>query len=105
MKEISFGYQKLQPPLLKDFDLTIGPGKWVAFVGGSGSGKSTIARLISQLYQPWSGSITLDGKPINQIGGKEFSKILSFVDQKIVLFNATIGKTYPCGRPVSALSS
>ena len=90
MKGISFGYQKLQPPLLKDFDLTIGPGKWVAFVGGSGSGKSTIARLISQLYQPWSGSITLDGKPINPIGGKEFSKILSFVDQKIVLFNATI---------------
>ena len=90
MKGISFGYQKLQPPLLKDFDLTIGPGKWVAFVGGSGSGKSTIARLISQLYQPWSGSITLDGKLINQIGGKEFSKILSFVDQKIVLFNATI---------------
>lgn len=90
MKGITFGYQKLQPPLLKDFDLTIGPGKWVAFVGGSGSGKSTIARLISQLYQPWSGTISLDGKPISKIGGKDFSKIISFVDQKIVLFNATI---------------
>ena len=90
MKDVTFGYQKLQEPLLKDFNLTIGPGKWVAFVGGSGSGKSTIARLVSQLYQPWSGSILLDGIPVSQISGKEFSKVISFVDQKIVLFNATI---------------
>jgi ABC-type bacteriocin/lantibiotic exporter with double-glycine peptidase domain len=90
MKDVTFGYQKLQEPLLKDFNLTIGPGKWVAFVGGSGSGKSTIARLVSQLYQPWSGNILLDGIPVSQISGKEFSKVISFVDQKIVLFNATI---------------
>ena len=92
MENITFGYQKLEPPLLEDFNLTIGPGKWVAFVGGSGSGKSTIARLVSQLFQPWSGNIKLDGIPISKIKTTDFSEIISFVDQKIILFNATISE-------------
>ena len=92
IEKLTFGYQKLQPPLLQDFDLKVEPGKWVAFVGGSGSGKSTLARLISQLYKPWSGSIKLDGKLISEIPSRTFSKIVSFVDQKIVLFNATISE-------------
>jgi len=90
LKDITFGYQKLKPPLLENFNLTIGPGKWAAFVGASGSGKSTVTRLLSQLYQPWSGSIELGGIPIDEIDPKDFSKTIAFVDQKIVLFNATI---------------
>lgn len=92
LKDITFGYQKLKPPLLENFDLTIGPGKWAAFVGASGSGKSTVTRLLSQLYKPWSGSIKLGGIPINEIDAKDFSKAIAFVDQKIVLFNATISE-------------
>ena len=92
LKKVTFGYQKLQPPLLEDFDLTVGPGKWVAFVGASGSGKSTVTRLLSQLYKPWSGSIELGGIPIDQIDAKDFANIISFIDQKIVLFNATIAE-------------
>ena len=92
LKGITFGYQKLDPPLLENFNLAVGPGKWVAFVGASGSGKSTIARLISQLYKPWSGSIEIDGKLIEKIDQKDFSRTVSFVDQKIVLFNATISE-------------
>jgi len=90
LKDITFGYQKLKSPLLENFNLTIGPGKWAAFVGASGSGKSTVTRLLSQLYQPWSGSIELGGIPIDEIDPKDFSKTIAFVDQKIVLFNATI---------------
>lgn len=92
LENITFGYQKLEEPFLKNFNLKIHPGKWVAFVGSSGSGKSTIGRLISQLFQPWSGCIKLGGVPINEIDSEEFAKVLSFVDQKIVLFNATISE-------------
>ena len=92
MKNVTFGYQKLQPPLLENFNLTVGPGKWVAFVGASGSGKSTVTRLLSQLYKPWSGSIELGGIPIYQIDAKDFANVISFIDQKIVLFNATIAE-------------
>ena len=92
LENVTFGYQKLEEPLLENLNLKIHPGKWVAFVGSSGSGKSTIGRLISQLFQPWSGCIKLDGVPINEIDSEEFSDVLSFVDQKIVLFNATISE-------------
>jgi len=92
LKNVTFGYQRLQPPLLKDFNLTVGPGKWAAFVGASGSGKSTVTRLLSQLYKPWSGSIELGGIPIDQIDAKDFANVISFIDQKIVLFNATIAE-------------
>ena len=92
LKNITFGYQKLKPPLLKDFNLKVGPGKWVAFVGASGSGKSTITRLLSRLYKPWSGSIEIGGITIDDIDPKEFSKLIAFVDQKIVLFNASISE-------------
>ena len=92
LKNVTFGYQPLQPPLLEDFNLTVGPGKWVAFVGASGSGKSTVTRLLSQLYKPWSGSIELGGIPIDQIDTKDFANTIAFIDQKIVLFNATIAE-------------
>jgi len=92
IKDVTFGYQKLDRPLLEDFNLTIEPGKWVAFVGSSGSGKSTVTRLLSKLFEPWSGTIKLGGTPISEIPGGEFSKVITFIDQKIVLFNATIAE-------------
>jgi len=92
LKNITFGYQKLDRPLLEDFNLSIEPGKWVAFVGSSGSGKSTVTRLLSKLYKPWSGSIKLGGIPIEQIPAADFSKVITFIDQRIVLFNATIAE-------------
>ena len=92
LKGVTFGYQKLDRPLLEDFNLTVEPGKWVAFVGSSGSGKSTVTRLLSKLYKPWSGSIKLGGVSIEQIPAQDFSKVITFIDQRIVLFNATIAE-------------
>ena len=90
IKNLVFGYSPLADPLIKDFNMKLEPGKSVAIVGGSGCGKSTMSKLISGLYQPWSGEILFDGKPINQIQKSVFRGSLTVVDQDIILFEDTI---------------
>lgn len=90
LKNVTFGYNILSAPLLKDFSLKLEPGKSVAFVGSSGCGKSTIAKLVSGLYAPWSGEILFDGKSQSEINHSVFVNSVSVVDQDIVLFDGTV---------------
>ncbi len=90
MKNVTFGYSRLDEPLIKNFNLKVEPGQKIALVGGSGCGKSTISKLISGLYLPWDGEISFDDTPIKDIDRRVFTGTLAVVDQDVTLFEDTI---------------
>lgn len=91
LRNISFGYSRLDAPFIRNFSITLRPGSRIALVGASGSGKSTIAKIASGLYAPWSGEILLDDVPLDQYTREEFNRAVAAVDQNIVLFSGSVG--------------
>lgn len=90
VRAISFGYHRLHPPFVKELSFSVNSGDSIAFVGGSGSGKSTVAKILSGLYGPWSGEILIDGKPIGEIPQDLLRSGIGVVSQEITLFSGTI---------------
>jgi len=90
IRDLVYGYRRLAPPLLDGFDLKLEPGRWVALVGGSGSGKSTVAKLVCGLLEPWGGEVLFDGRSRGETSRLLLASSLAFVDQEITLFHDTV---------------
>jgi ABC-type bacteriocin/lantibiotic exporter with double-glycine peptidase domain len=89
-RDVTFGYSEAADPLVRDLSVSIGPGRRLAIVGLTGSGKSTVAKLAAGLYRPWSGEVLLDGRPIAELPRQLRTSLVAVVGQSPILFEASL---------------
>lgn len=92
LRDVEFRYDPSGPPVIRNFSLTLRPGEHVALVGASGSGKSTIAKLVAGLFEPASGQIFFDSQPRKEIPHEVLTNSIAFVEQDTWLFEGTVNE-------------
>jgi len=98
LKDVSFGYEP-ERPILRGVDIQVPAGKTIAIVGSSGSGKSTIGRLLFRFYDVNGGALTIDGQDVRDVTQESLHQQIGVVPQDTVLFNDTIYYNIAYGRP------
>jgi len=101
-RDVSFGYASGAGDALRGIDVAIEPGQRVALVGRSGAGKSTFVSLIPRFYEPTSGTILLDGRPLTEYTLESLRDQIALVTQQVVLFNDTLERNIAYGRLADA---
>lgn len=90
VRDISFGYSPVTEPLIRSFSMEAEPGKVIALAGGSGSGKSTVAKLLCGLYPCASGAVLYDDVRLEELDIQLLRRSVAVVDQQIALFGGTV---------------
>ena len=99
LRDVSFSFDAISRPFIRDLNLTIPAGSQLAIVGGSGSGKTTLIRLIAGLYQPSDGELLFDGKAWQEHGDAVMRRSLAYVPQQVFMFNASVQENITLWRP------
>ena len=97
--DVRFSYGHDGPEVLKGLSMEVGAGETHAIVGSTGSGKSTVVKLLLRLYEPDSGSITVDDVPIGELTFESLRGATGFVAQDVFLFHGTVRENLTYGRP------
>jgi subfamily B ATP-binding cassette protein MsbA len=95
---VTFRYPGQDVPALSDFSLELPPGATVALVGGSGSGKSTVANLLARFHEPQAGTVCYGADPINELDLADWRRQLAWVGQQVVLFDDSVAANIAYGR-------
>lgn len=98
-KDVTFGYDDARSTVLDGFDLALAPGETVALVGRTGSGKSTVARLLPRFYDVISGAVTIDGHDVRDVGLVSLRRAVGLVLDEPFLFSASVRDNIAYGRP------
>jgi len=100
-KEVTFNYRDQQIAALSNISFKIAEGEKVAIIGRTGSGKTTLQKLVMNYYEPGAGAILVSGTDINQIDPTDLRKNMSYVPQEISLFNGTVRENIVLGTPLA----
>ncbi|WP_440683269.1 peptidase domain-containing ABC transporter [Cysteiniphilum halobium] len=90
LNNITYGYNKNSPPIIKEFSVSINRGEQVVLMGATGSGKSTLMKILQGIYHPWQGHVLIDGIDISEYKHGTVAKLIGSVDQNLFLFEGTL---------------
>lgn len=97
-RDVCFRYPGAEQAVLEDVSFSVPPGSMIALVGRSGAGKTTLCNLVSRFYAPTSGTILIDGRPLDQVQLDSYRRLLGVVEQDVFLFDGTVRENIAYGR-------